>query len=313
MTVKQMPPPSADLLFFPASDTDYTHFQDAEQNKFDDTADGFSPVNAWWLADAALLAYWDAARAATIWERADCRSRRSRMKACNVTSAAPTDSQLLPFAERSPTTGTISLTSRTSDDRLERLAAKFIAGSWTRTAHLAQLDVALTDLKPRKVGSPDTVWAVRSLLCRWITSAVTNTCIPLARRLSATGSSPDCLISAIPADASVTSTMWTSSCIWRRIGVLVGTYSHVKERKYIDAAGGISTGSPSMFELLSLILIPRVAPPVIGRPPQDILLSQALVDHTPRRYAVRIWNDYDRLPRVRGAPCRAYDASTTPE
>ena len=55
--VKPLPPPSARLLFFPSWDTEYIHFEHAADFPF--TCDpGFSPIRAWWLADAALLAYW---------------------------------------------------------------------------------------------------------------------------------------------------------------------------------------------------------------------------------------------------------------
>jgi hypothetical protein len=37
----------------------------ADVTPFDAAARGFSPVNAWWLADAALLSYWDAGVATT--------------------------------------------------------------------------------------------------------------------------------------------------------------------------------------------------------------------------------------------------------
>lgn len=42
-------------LLLPARN--YRYFQDWERFTFDDTARGHSPINAWWLADCALLAY----------------------------------------------------------------------------------------------------------------------------------------------------------------------------------------------------------------------------------------------------------------
>jgi triacylglycerol lipase len=304
MTVKQMPPPSANLLFFPASDTDYTHFQDAEQNKFDDTADGFSPVNAWWLADAALLAYWDARPAATIWERAGL-------------SFTPLSNEGVQCHIGSADRFAIVAFRGTQPDDLPDLfdIANIRKIDWTfggkvhrgfMDAHRRiwrQLDVALRDLKPRKV---------------WFTGHSLGGAIATLSMDHFSGDKHLYTFGSPPVGdrqfAQLFDQRYPGRCfryvnhvdivvyLASLLDVLVGTYTHVKERKYIDAAGGISTGSPSMFELLSLILIPRVAPPVIGRPPQDILMSQALVDHTPRRYAVRIWNDYDRLPRVRGAP-----------
>ena len=57
---KPLPPPSLKLVFKPQSDTGYTHFEGALDAPFDPTA-VFSRVNAWWLADASLLSYWEPA------------------------------------------------------------------------------------------------------------------------------------------------------------------------------------------------------------------------------------------------------------
>src|SRR5262245_15943793 len=70
MVLKALPPVSATLLLHPERDRDYVHFEDAQHHAFDRTAKEFSRVNAWWLADAALLAYWDEIPARPIWARA---------------------------------------------------------------------------------------------------------------------------------------------------------------------------------------------------------------------------------------------------
>ena len=63
LSKKDLPAPSFRLVFHPEDD-DYKHFENAQLAPFDALATAFSPVNAWWLADAALLAYWDSALAA---------------------------------------------------------------------------------------------------------------------------------------------------------------------------------------------------------------------------------------------------------
>src|SRR5438093_11389512 len=67
---KSLPAPSIELLLFPQTDAEYIHFEDARDHPFDRAAQGFSRVNAWWLADAALLSYWDEVAARPIWNRA---------------------------------------------------------------------------------------------------------------------------------------------------------------------------------------------------------------------------------------------------
>ena len=54
---KPLPPPSVKLLFFPSHDTEYVHFERSIDLPFP-SDQGYSLVHAWWLADAALLAYW---------------------------------------------------------------------------------------------------------------------------------------------------------------------------------------------------------------------------------------------------------------
>jgi triacylglycerol lipase len=56
---KDLPAPSLKLVLKPKSDTEYVHFRDAKDAPFDPAAARFSAVNAWWLADASLLSYWD--------------------------------------------------------------------------------------------------------------------------------------------------------------------------------------------------------------------------------------------------------------
>jgi hypothetical protein len=303
MTVKEMPPPSADLLFFPESDGDYKHFQDAEQNKFDDTADGFSPVNAWWLADAALLAYWDAPPAATIWERAGLSFTPVSNEGVQCHIGSADRFTIVAFRGTQPD-DPHDLFDITNIRKIDwKFGGKVHRGFMDAHSRIwPKLADTLTDLKPRKV---------------WFTGHSLGGAIATLSMDHFSGDKHLYTIGSPPVGDGEFARLFDGRHRGRSfryvnhvdivvhlptlLSLLVGKYSHVKERKYIDAAGGISAGSPSMFELLSQVLIPRVAPPVIGRPPQDILLSQALVDHTPRRYAVRIWNDYDRLPRVRVA------------
>jgi triacylglycerol lipase len=47
------------FVFHPEQDSNYEHFKDADQHPFVPEAAGMVRVNAWWLAEAALLSYWD--------------------------------------------------------------------------------------------------------------------------------------------------------------------------------------------------------------------------------------------------------------
>ena len=58
LPAKDLPRPSLKLLFFPQRDAEYVHFERSDDVPFEDLAQTFSAINAWYLADAALLAYW---------------------------------------------------------------------------------------------------------------------------------------------------------------------------------------------------------------------------------------------------------------
>jgi len=61
----QKPRPSPDLrfVFHPESDSGYRHFLGSQEASFNAKATSVIRANAWWLAESALLSYWDAAEA----------------------------------------------------------------------------------------------------------------------------------------------------------------------------------------------------------------------------------------------------------
>jgi triacylglycerol lipase len=70
---KPFPPTPRDVVnvFHPERDTSYVHFERGDQHPFQpDPPGGFLRVNAWWLADAALLSYWPPAQALRIFRGA---------------------------------------------------------------------------------------------------------------------------------------------------------------------------------------------------------------------------------------------------
>jgi triacylglycerol lipase len=78
---KTNPPRSLRLVLHPATDAEYVHFQARTKDgpmppeqvrqlvPFRADADGFTAENAWWLADAALLSYWERSEAVPIFSR----------------------------------------------------------------------------------------------------------------------------------------------------------------------------------------------------------------------------------------------------
>ena len=55
---KPRPAPDPKFVFDPASDAAYVHFDGHQHAPFAAAATSMTRANAWWLAEAALLAYW---------------------------------------------------------------------------------------------------------------------------------------------------------------------------------------------------------------------------------------------------------------
>jgi triacylglycerol lipase len=66
LPLKEPPVPSLTLVGRPEQDRSYVHFEHADEVPFDARAIDFSLRNAWWLSEAALLTYWSADEASTI-------------------------------------------------------------------------------------------------------------------------------------------------------------------------------------------------------------------------------------------------------
>jgi hypothetical protein len=67
---KPRPTPDLRFVFNPELDPDYVHFGGHEQASFAAKAASLTRVNAWWLAEAALLSYWGKATGVSRFESA---------------------------------------------------------------------------------------------------------------------------------------------------------------------------------------------------------------------------------------------------
>ena len=297
MTLKKVPPPSAGLLFFPENDPGYKHFENAQAHPFDPNPQGFSRVNAWWLADAALLAYWDESAARPIWSTAGLRFQfvSNRGVQCHIGSTD--EFVIVAFRGTQP------------DDRHDLLTiARFPTKPWKfggnvqsgfLDAHNAiwpAIDAALKD--PSLANRP--VWFAGHSFGAAL-ATLSMDCFAAAKGLYTIGSPP-------VGDRNFVrqfDARHTGRCfryvnhrdlvvhLVTLLPILGRHYKHVAARRYINAWGKISTASQSLFDLWALLRPASLARHAI-RWGVDANLPGSLIDHTPRRYAVYIWNDYDQ-------------------
>lgn len=297
MRLKAIPAPSAELLLHPERDPDYVHFEDAQHHPFDRTAKDFSKVNAWWLADAALLAYWDEVPARPIWARAGLQFEFLSKAGvqCHIgytdglvivafRGTQPDDFHdlfnILRIRHRPwPFGGSVHEGFRDAhnqiwpcvEGRLERLDPDR-ATTWF-TGH--SLGAALAALAMER-------WPARGLY--------TIGSPPVGDRRFARGFDQRHAGKSFRYVNHRDLVVNVASCP----SVLIGNYTHIKERRYIDASGTISRPSPSITDWFDVAGARRPASRLANRVANGQLLAVpgALVDHTPRRYAVLVWNDY---------------------
>jgi triacylglycerol lipase len=294
--LKSLPPPSAELLLFPEHDTQYVHFEDAEHNPFDHRALDFSRVNAWWLAEAALLAYWDEAPARRIWRSAGLEFEFLSGDSFQCHIGFTGDFVVAAFR------GT----------RLD---------SWHNL-----YDIARIEQVPWKLGGKvhegfldafEHIWpAVRDTLKRldpagnktWLTGHSLGAALAMltlerlgtARGLYTIGSPPAGnrrFAKGFNARHAGRSFRYVNHhdivvhlASW--LAVFAGNYTHVKARLYIDRDGRVSTAGPTLLDRLFLGNVLDLPRQFGDAASLQLPLTGVFIDHTPRRYAVHIWNDY---------------------
>jgi len=294
--LKQLPAPSSELLFFPERDSDYQHFENAEQYPFNYDARQFSRMNAWWLADAALLAYWDPAPARDIWRRAGLQFEFISVPGSQCHVGWSDRFVIVAFRGTQP------------DEMMDLFdISRIELAGWTYgggAVHSGFLE------------AHGRIWPAVENLLRQLN--------PTRRTVWFTGHSLGGALATLSMDRFAASaglyTIGSPRVGNHRFAALfderhdgrcfryvnnrdvvthlppaitpAGFYKHVDLRRFIDANGAISSASLSIIDMLSLPWTTGAVSQALERGRVDLPLPGWLIDHTPRRYAVHIWNDY---------------------
>jgi triacylglycerol lipase len=292
------PPPDYEgrLVLRPEQDRDYLHFENAGEHPFQANPRGFPRVNVWWLAEAALLSYWDPTEAKALFSAAGLDSQliKSHGTECYL---AWQDAWVL-----------VAFRGTEGDQWDDVLTDARLAQTTWLTGHVhSGFASAVHDIWPALTGelrelSPSrTVWFTGHSLGAGLAT--------LAADLFA-DTRGVCTFGSPRVGNPSFSSAFTSKFAGRHLRYVNAhdvvthapppllppwRYRHVDPRQFIAPDGEVSYGSPA---------IPHFFSDLIG-PPQALLeqlnglqrgslvaTPRSFLDHMPKAYAIWAWNDY---------------------
>ena len=269
---KSLPRPSFSLVLHPEDDRDYEHFEGAAEVPFENGSSTMSRANAWWLADSSLLAYWDQAEAGKRFANAaGLNSRLIEGKKKDTQCYLAWNDALAIVAFRG-----------TQADQLQDLItdATFPLGAW--------------DQQPGELVHSGFLEALEAV---WQEIAKAEEL--KKRRVWFTGHSLGAALATLGGDRFARERSGLG------LGELGGIYTFgsplIGNRGFVDGFNG-RCGDRSFRFVNDKDGVTRVPPRELGYrhvnterlvgfdDPDVPLITEPLIDHTPRRYAVLVWN-----------------------
>jgi triacylglycerol lipase len=295
---KPRPTPDVRFVFHPEADTSYRHFEGHELAPFAAGVTAVTRANAWWLAESALLTYWDpavaigrfagAGLAATFVEQADTQAY----------VAASLDAVLVCFRGTQP--GRLG-------DIVDDIVIPLVP--WTHDAHgFVHLGFsnALERVWSKLVAVVEPLAKTRSV---WFGGHSLGAALATLAADRYEKTAGVCTLGSPRVGDPIFAAHFNTKFGERSLRYVNDTdivthvppplplpYEHVKSLRHINADGHVTTQTPSSEHFL---------PQVFGstkhlREVCDGLQSGALtiapdflLDHMPRAYTVDIWNDFD--------------------
>ena len=297
---KQRPTPDPTFLFHPETDHTYVHFDGHEHAPFAPRATSMTRANAWWLAESALLSYWDPPEAIRRFQTAGLTAEF--FQAGDTQAYVASNAQVVLVSFRGTQAGSLG---DIVSDALVPLV------KWTHgTVHLG-FKAALDRSWPAIVNVLEPLAASRTV---WFSGHSLGGALATlaADRFPATAGV--CTIGSPRVGDHQFASAFDARFGLRALRYINDTdivthvpkpfpllYKHVGAVRHITPDGGITSQRPTLAEFVDdlfgnlnhLVEMSDAVKSGAIRTAPDFLL-----DHMPRAYTVDIWNDLDAHPDV---------------
>ena len=270
------------FVLHPAADAAYVHYEASDANPFDPAATGVSRLNAWWLAEAALLSYWPPGIAT------------ARFRSAGMETAFIEQRGVQCFVSVASAFAIVSFRGTEVDDLQDVLDdARFALVRWNdagaKVHHgfreaFERIEAELADALA-SIGPERTIWFSGHSLGGALAVLAADR-LGRANGILSIGSprvgNAAFATSFAARFGNVTSRYVSNRDLVTRVPPRRPFgYEHVGELRQIDPNGDVSGTAPPALALTERI--------------KDLGGTQdALLDHMPRGYSVDIWNDYAR-------------------
>ena len=290
----QKPAPlySLDLVLPSERDHSYVHFEHAAAHPFQPNPVGFTRVNVWWLADSALLTYWDDADAKAIFGTAGLQSTFLKVGSTDCYVAWPHDFVIVAFRGTEPDEWQDMLTDakiklvpwRTG--KVHRGFKEAIDEIWPR------LEAELNALSPGR-----TVWFCGHSLGAALATLAADR-YPQTRGVCTFGCprvGDQTFAAAFNAKPGEQDPSLRQSPRHRHPRAAAARLQARRRRRFIATDGTVSGNPPSLVHFFAELFGPpelllEIINGLRGHP-QDA--PELLLEHMPKAYAIWTWNDYD--------------------
>ena len=291
------PRPTADprFVFHPEQDAGYRHFENHQTAPFATRATAVTRANAWWLADAALLAYWDPGDAIPRFGAAGLAADFIGRGDTQVYVASSADAVLVSFRGSEP-------------DRLGDAFddASFALTRWTTGAVHQGFERALERVWPEidamiaPLANTRAVWFTGHSLGAALATLAADR-FPATAGVCTLGSprvGDRAFAAAFDARFGARALRYVndSDVVTHVPPPLPLSYAHVGELRQITPEGRVTQQPPALAHFVRDLfgdvghlqeITNLLSAGTLKRPPHFLL------DHMPRGYAVDIWNDFD--------------------